>query len=147
MAGFGTKGRLPGSRNTPVHGAVDRAQEVVGNVEQGIRGGIGNVEQGARSGFESGAAGLRGVGDDLFGSQTAIGGIAAGIGSIFGGGSEQSASPASPVPARAAQGPTSMSQVSAPATSARPLVVAPTSMSTGANKTGNATKKRRKKGK
>lgn len=121
----------------PVH-------EAVRNADNTIRAGVGNVESGIRGGIESGASGLRDVGDNLFGSQTAIGGIAAGIGGLFGGGSESAATPASPVPARAAQGPTKMSQVSTPTASARPLVVAPTSMSTGKNMTGNATNKRKK---
>ncbi|RLB44777.1 MAG: hypothetical protein DRH30_00545 [Deltaproteobacteria bacterium] len=142
MAGFGTKGKIPGSENTPIHGAVDRAgafvQGAADNVATGWDRTGGSAVRTGQAGVENAASGLRDIGHSLFGKQTAIG-------SIFGGGTEQAATPASPVPARAAQGPSKTTQVSAPTASARPLVVAPMQMSTGKNKTGNAVKKRKKK--
>jgi len=117
MAGLGTKGKIPGSENTPVHGAVnsalETAQDFVGNVDSNLRSGVGNVESDVRGAIGGVESGVRG----------GIGNVASALGGIFGGGSEQSASPASPAPARPITQPTSSTMVSSPAASARPLVV------------------------
>lgn len=148
MAGFGTKGRLPGSEDTPVHGAVDEMMKAPGEIAKNIGNAWGDVtrgiDQGARDAFEGGASNLRGVGHSLFGEQTAIGGA---LGSIFGGGSEQAASPATPAPARPVTQPTSMSMSSSPAASARPLVVSPTSSAATGQKAKRSQSRKNRKGK
>jgi hypothetical protein len=141
MAGFGTKGKLPGSEGAPIHGAVQRAQrsfdEHTGNLSKTV-GDTGNAIAGIPGGIQTG---LQGAGHAIFGG-------------LFGGGSEQAAVPASPAPARPVTGATRMQTTSSPVASARPLVVAPMNPGpsysqqpsvAGKSKTGDATKKRRKK--
>ncbi len=156
MAGFGTKGRVPGSEKSPVHGAYAAAQrsfdEHAGNLSKTV-GDTGAAIGGIPGGVQRG---LQGAGHGLFGSQTAIGGAFSGL---FGGGNERAAAAPVAAPARPATGPTSSSMVTSPTSPARalnigaqnpgPSYMQQPSMSggAGAKRTAGKAAKRRKKSK
>jgi len=145
MAGFGTNRRIPGSENTPVHGAVDRARqsfdEHAGNLGKTVSD-TGNALSQVPGGIQSG---LQGAGHSLFGSQTAIGGAFSGL---FGGGSESQVAAPVAQPSRPAMGATSVAQVSSPTATARPLnISASSSGATAGRKAGKANKRKKSKGK